>query len=275
MNLYGAPHLELEIRGEGRPVVLLHGLTAVGSQVVHGSRRLERSGHQTVSYDARSHGESDPPPPEIPAEDAYSYEALAADLHRVVEESVDSESTFYLAGSSMGAHTAVRYALDRPERVAGLVLIGPAYSGQPIPPAALEPWEQLSQGLRTGGSDGFVEAFSRTTQASGEWKDRLVTLARDRISLHEHPHALADAIRWVPRSRPFSELDDLQAVQIPALVLGSSDQADPGHPAAVAREWAAALPDSRLVLDEPDQTPTAWQGGRLCDLIADFTRETA
>ncbi len=35
-----------------------------------------------------------------------------------------------LAGHSMGAHTAVAYALRHPERIAGLVVIGPTYTAK-------------------------------------------------------------------------------------------------------------------------------------------------
>ena len=274
MSVYGEPELARETRGEGPSVVLLHGLTAVGSQVVHGSRRLERSGCRVITFDARAHGHSEAPPQEIPLEPAYSYAALSADLDRVVGATVPQSETFHLVGSSMGAHTAVRYALDRPERVAGLTLIGPAYTGESLSEGDLRPWDQLSEGLRAGGPEGFVQAFSETTQASGTWRERLVALAKERIAMHEHPDDLANALWWIPRSRPFGGLGDLEGLEVPCLVIGSSDDADPGHPAAVAESWAEAIPEARLHLDEPGSTPTAWQGGRLCDLIAEFMRET-
>ena len=43
--------------------MLCHGITATRRYVIHGSRALERAGHEVVSYDARGHGESDPAPP--------------------------------------------------------------------------------------------------------------------------------------------------------------------------------------------------------------------
>ena len=39
--------------------MLAHGLTATRRYVIHGSRLLERSGFDVVSYDARGHGESE------------------------------------------------------------------------------------------------------------------------------------------------------------------------------------------------------------------------
>src|SRR2546423_2128946 len=71
--------LDVHDAGEGTPVVLLHGLTATHRYVVMGSRALERSGHRVIAYDARGHGRSEPAEP-------YDYEALAADLERVMDE---------------------------------------------------------------------------------------------------------------------------------------------------------------------------------------------
>ena len=104
--------------GDGPAVVLLHGLTATRRYVVMGSNALERGGHRVIAYDARGHGESDPAQP-------YDYAALAADLLGVLDEHGIERAV--LAGASMGAHTALRFALEHPERVGGLVVITPAY----------------------------------------------------------------------------------------------------------------------------------------------------
>ena len=60
--------------------------------------------------------------------------------------------------------------------------------------------------------------------------------------LHRHLPALAQALREVPRSRPFTNLEDLSAIQVPALVVASHDTADPGHPRAVAEAYAESMP---------------------------------
>ena len=64
-----------------------------------------------------------------------------------------------LAGASMGAHTALAFALRRPERVAGLVVITPAFDGRPTSPERLARWDALAAGLRQGGVDGFVRGL--------------------------------------------------------------------------------------------------------------------
>src|SRR5918996_5186798 len=139
--------LDVHDAGEGTPVVLLHGLTATHRYVVMGSRALERSGHRVIAYDARGHGRSDPAEP-------YDYGALADDLERVLDERGIDRAV--LAGASMGAHTLLRFALEHPERAVALVVITPAYD--PVDhcdPASLARWEALSQGLRSGGVEGF------------------------------------------------------------------------------------------------------------------------
>jgi pimeloyl-ACP methyl ester carboxylesterase len=105
----------------GDPIVLLHGLTATRHYVVMGSRLLERSGHRVIAYDARGHGRSTPAPD--PA--AYGYERLARDLAAVLDALQIPRAA--LAGASMGAHTALRFALDHPERVAALGIVTPAF----------------------------------------------------------------------------------------------------------------------------------------------------
>src|SRR5690242_4621728 len=107
--------------GDGVPVVLLHGLTATRRYVVMGSRSLERSGHRVISYDARGHGRSSP----APERDAYAYDDLGHDLLGVLDDRGLERAV--LAGASMGAHTLLWAALQAPERVAGLVVITPAY----------------------------------------------------------------------------------------------------------------------------------------------------
>ena len=96
----------------------------------------------------------------------------------------------------------------------------------------------------------------------------MLRFTRERMLLHRHPQALARALREVPRSRPFESLEDSTALEVPALVVASHDEADPGHPYAVAEAYAAALPQARLISEEEGESPLAWQGGRLSREIA-------
>jgi len=246
--------------GEGRPVVLLHGLTATRRYVVMGSRALERSGHRVLAYDARGHGASDPAP--NPA--AYTYADLAADLRGLLDERGIGRAT--LAGASMGAHTLLRFALDHPDRVAGIVVITPAY--EPDGERDLERWDRLSDGLRRGGVEGFVAAYGEPP-VPPQWRETVLTILRQRLGRHEHPDAVADALRVVPRSRPFERLDEVGALDVPATVVADRDEADPEHPFAVGEAYAAAIPGARLLVEDPGESPLAWSGSRLSKIIAE------
>jgi 3-oxoadipate enol-lactonase len=258
-----------EVAGEGTPVVLCHGITASRRYVVHGSRALRRAGHAVVSYDARAHGESDPAPPGR----GYGYPELVDDLESVVAATVGG-GRFVLAGHSMGAHTAVAYALRHPQRLAGVVVIGPVYAGE-IPESALPFWDGLAEALAAGGVDGFVDYIDREQGIDPAWRDSVLRFTRERMLLHRHPDALAEALRQVPRSRPFGALAELEALELPALVVASRDEADPGHPREVAEAYAATLPRARLIGEEVGESPLAWQGGRLSRKIAAFCEEGA
>ncbi|MGH2976040.1 MAG: alpha/beta fold hydrolase [Solirubrobacterales bacterium] len=253
-----------EAAGEGTPIVLCHGITATRRAVVHGSRALERAGHRLIIYDARGHGASDPAPPGA----SYAYQELIGDLERVVEAEAGGDR-FLLGGHSMGAHTAVGYALRHPQRLAGLVVIGPSYEG-PLGPEALAHWDGLATALETGGIDAFVAHIDRHQPVDSAWRDSVLRFTRERMLRHQHPRAVVAALRQVPRSQPFGALKDLRGLQVPALVVASHDTADPGHPYATAVAYAEALPHSELISEAEGSSPLAWQGGRLSRAIAAF-----
>lgn len=261
------PGLQGEAMGEGPPVVLCHGITATRRYVLHGSKALPRAGYDVITYDARGHGESDP----APVGEGYGYPWLVEDLERVVASQV-GDGRFVLGGHSMGAHTAVAYAQSHPERLAGLVVIGPVYTGE-IKPESLEYWDQLAAALEGGGVDGFVAYIGDQQGIDPRWRDSVLRFTRERMLRQRHPEALVQALREVPRSRPFGSPAELESLDVPALIVASNDEADPGHPHAAAVAYAEAMPRARLVSEAEGESPLAWQGGKLSREIAAFCGE--
>ncbi len=109
--------------GAGATIVLLHagvcdrrGWREVGA-------RLAAAGRGVVAYDRRGFG--DVPPAGAPFR--HVDDALA------VLDAVSRDAPAWLVGSSMGGAVALDVALEAPERVAGLVLLAPAISGDPEP----------------------------------------------------------------------------------------------------------------------------------------------
>jgi pimeloyl-ACP methyl ester carboxylesterase len=255
----GAQRLALEDAGSGIAVVGLHGLTASRRYVLMGSRALERNGHHVVLVDARGHGSSAPP-----SDGDYSYGALAGDLAAVLDDLGLERAV--LVGASMGAHTAVRFALERPERVAALALITPAYDPQRFP-AGLARWDALSRGLRERCVEGFLEAYG-VERLPAAWREPITTVITQRLGTHRDLLAVADALAAVPRSRPFGSFAELAAITAPTLVVADRDEADPEHPRATAEAYAEAIPGAELAIEEEGRSPLAWQGGQLSRLVA-------
>lgn len=260
----GGGELAGEISGTGPTLVLLHGLTATRRYVLQGSRHLERHGHRIVAYDARGHGSSS----SAPDRTGYEYADLGADLERLLDDLELGRCV--LAGSSMGAATALAFALRSPERVDALVQITPASRGGPSADAReLETWDRLATGLREHGVDGFLAAYD--PPVDDRWRDAVMTATRQRLEAHRDLEAVADAIEVVPRSSAFQGgLEALRSLDLPVLVVASRDESDPGHPREVAEAYVETLPRAELAIEEEGDSPLAWQGARLSRTIAEF-----
>jgi pimeloyl-ACP methyl ester carboxylesterase len=254
----GSVILSGEAAGGGPPLVLLHGLSATRRNVVQGSKHLLRRGYRLIAYDARGHGISEPAP-------SYEYSDLVGDLDAVLAR-LDLDRAV-LVGSSMGATTAMAFALEHPDRVPALVQITPAYVGDAR--AGHEDWERMAAELERGDLD----AFARVAQPDGvpeRWREVAREAVRQRMERHEHPRAVARALREVPHSIAWRGLEPLESLDLPVLVVGSRDEADPMHPLAVAEEYARRLPRAELAVEGKGESPLAWQGARLSTAIGDF-----
>jgi pimeloyl-ACP methyl ester carboxylesterase len=276
-------------------IVLLHGLTATRRYVVMGSRLLERSGYRVIAYDARGHGRSTPavvPGGQPAGEAAYGYARLARDLETVLDARELGRAA--LAGASMGAHTILRFALDHPERVAAVGLVTPAFdpatnavapgdmgaaspdrTGAPLGGTVTTPEgdrDMLARALREGGVEGFIRAYDFSTVLPA-WRETVETVVRQRLSAHEHPAAVADAMEVVSRSRPFEDFAELAAITVPTVVVASRDEVDPGHPLALAERYAEVIPGATLTVEDggpPLRSPIAWQGGQLSKVLVEL-----
>jgi len=90
---------------------------------------------------------------------------------------------------------------------------------------------------------------------------------QQRLERHRDPAAVAAALRAIPRTRAFAEVEALAAISVPTLVVGSRDRVDPDHPLATAERYAGVIPDARLIIEGPSESPIAWRGGSLSAAI--------
>ena len=93
---------------------------------------------------------------------------------------------------------------------------------------------------------------------------------RQRMERHEHLDAVAQALREIPGSVAWKGLEPLASLEVPVLIVGSQDDADCLHPLGVAEEYDRKLPNAELVVEDKGESPLAWQGARLSNVIADF-----
>lgn len=248
---------------DGDPVVLLHGITMTRDYVLMGSTELEQNGYRVIAYDARGHGRSTAPADSS----AYGYDELLADLLAVLDRCEVERAV--LVGSSMGCHTAIRLALDHPERVAAITAITPAYDPLSHPNQEdLRDADRLAEAMRAEGADGYIAGLEEMGDPAVAMT--FLSLTRRRLGQHRDLSAVADALQANLRARPFASFDELAAITVPSLVVASRDELDPRHPYRLAQAYAAALPASELISEPEGRAPLAWNGRKLARRVLDL-----
>jgi esterase len=101
------------ILGEGRPLVVLHGLFGNSDNWQTHAKKLSEY-FQVILVDQRNHGHSD-------WSDDFSYDLLAEDLHELITEL--NLKHIMLLGHSMGGKTVMRYAQLYPEGIEKLIVV--------------------------------------------------------------------------------------------------------------------------------------------------------
>jgi pimeloyl-ACP methyl ester carboxylesterase len=226
--------------GEGRPVVLLHGLfsNAETNWIKFGhAAEIAARGFRVIMPDLRAHGKSEAPhepeayPPDVLAHDGFAL------IHHLGLGDYD------LGGYSLGARTSVRMAIlgARPRRlvVAGMGLRGLLDTGR-----RREHFREVLEGFGThkrGSPEWLAEAFLKTT--GGDPKAMLPLL-----------DSFVD-----------STCAELAGITAETLVLSGADDRDNGS----AEEVAQVLPKARYV-EVPGNHMSAVTKPQLGRAIADF-----
>ncbi|WP_437591225.1 alpha/beta fold hydrolase [Sorangium sp. So ce1000] len=207
-----------ETRGEGPPLVLLHGFTGASGDWAHVFDLAELGrGHTVITPDLRGHGRSTNPAGSL------TLRQCASDVFALLDHL--GVKAFRAIGLSFGAKCLLHLATQQPERVASMVLV----SATPYFP------EQARAIMRQVSDEGRSEE---------EWQEM-----RSR-------HALGDAqIRalWRQPRRFADSYDDMNFTPpylstITARTMIVSGDRDPLYPAEIALELHRAIPRSCLWL---------------------------
>jgi len=108
--------------GEGRPLIILHGLFGSSDNWMSVTKELAFK-YKVYVLDARNHGQS----PHVPI---HNYEAMAADLKEFISD--HKLENPILIGHSMGGKTIMRFAAEYPDIAEKLVVvdISPRFYGR-------------------------------------------------------------------------------------------------------------------------------------------------
>ncbi len=183
-------------QGQGRPLVLLHGLFGTLDNWQTLARRwATEAGLRIISVDLRNHGRS------FQSTD-HSYELMAQDVLALFDHLALADDTS-LMGHSMGGKVAMRFALSYPERLARLLVfdIAPRYSDmehhddiiaglRAVPLATLESRQQADDAMavhipQVGVRQFLLKNLYRCEDHSFAWRINVDVLAESMAAVGE------------------------------------------------------------------------------------------
>lgn len=111
--------LDIQMAGEGSPILLLHGFPET-KLAWHKIAPALAATHTVILPDLPGYGDSTAPPPETDFKN-YSKRSMANTLVEAMQQS--GFNHFALAGHDRGARVAYRMALDHPEKISRLAVL--------------------------------------------------------------------------------------------------------------------------------------------------------
>ncbi len=249
-------------RGQGAPLVLLHGFTGSGANWRDVSAAWEAQ-HTVIAVDLLGHGESSAP--DDPA--CYQMQQAAADLHIAIG-SFTAEPV-HLLGYSMGGRLALYYALRYPVRSLILESASPGLATEDERRARRESDERLADEIEREGIHAFVDRWERlplfATQA------RLPESVRARLRaqrLSNHPRGLANSLRGMGTGVQPSLWEWLPELNVPTLLIAGVEDA---KFAATAAQMRDRIPGAQLaMIAEAGHTTHLEQPDRFAEVVRRF-----
>ncbi|MBI5082288.1 MAG: alpha/beta hydrolase [Chloroflexi bacterium] len=229
-----------ETFGVGEPLIFAHGLT--GNR--HAIRRQFESladRYRLVIFDQRGHCDSSP----VIDPALYAPARMADDMRAVLDHLKIDRAI--VGGESMGAATALIFALKYPQRVEKLLLTAPAF-GDSFNPNR-QGLQEMGDNVRRLGIEGFLIFNAAERQRLGlKWPADVAEIVANLLRSHDAA-SLATALRAVADWHLFTDLSDVAKLKCPVCILAWEN--DPLHPFDLARRLAATLPTAQLKMLPP------------------------
>jgi pimeloyl-ACP methyl ester carboxylesterase len=236
-------HIE-DSGGSGRPVVLIHGWPLTAQAWEPQVSALRAAGYRVVAYDRRGFGRSDKP------ETGYTYDALADDLQRVLDQCGLQDVT--LVGFSMGGGEVARHIGWRGEARLRSAVFAAAVppclmksDDNPEGPLTPERAQQKRHALEQDRSAYFDRFSTDFFSANGVLQ---VTEAQRAAAIAQCQQSAQHAALSCMDSFGSTDFrDDLSKVTVPTLVIhGDADAIVPFE--GSGQRTHRAVPGSRLVM---------------------------
>ena len=265
-----------EVYGSGEPTfLLLPTWSIIHSRQWKGQIPFLAREHRVVTFDGRGNGRSDRPT----VSEAYDEREFALDALAVLDATATDRAV--IVGYSLGAPRGLILAAEQPERVAGAVFIGPAYSGggEPLPERVMpwedeldtdEGWAKYNRHYWLRDYRGFLEFFFgkifREPHSTKQIEDcvgwGLETTAETLIAAHHGA-----------KPEPEEAQALAQRVRCPVLVLHGADDAIASH--TRGRALAEHTGGDLVLLEGSGHAPHARDPVFFNLLLRDFARRLA
>ena len=210
--------LYYELHGEGIPLVMIMGLgRSSGSWGSEFIGKLSKF-HRVIIYDNRGTGRSDKPDIE------YSMGMMADDIAGLMD--VINVPRAHVLGISMGGMIAQELALNRPEKVLGLILCSTSCGG----PDRAQKRAELSAQLLTLMNP--PPGLSREEALKHQWgmmytqryvQENMEALMKDAAKPSEYPTPPFVWRRQAQAGLNFYTYDRLPSIRVPTMVLGGEE----------------------------------------------------
>jgi pimeloyl-ACP methyl ester carboxylesterase len=169
---------------------------------------------QVIAPDVRGFGRSVSPEPQ-----SHTWEQYVADVLALLDHLRLPTAT--IGGQSFGAGIAVATALRAPARVGALVIAQPAYAGAKVGHTESQKhvWVQGRALVKESAADGLLAAMlrSQADDAGRAWVLGAVAQQQDESSF------LAAHRGEMQTAQPFSDVEDLQSIDVPVLLIPGDD----------------------------------------------------
>jgi 2-succinyl-6-hydroxy-2,4-cyclohexadiene-1-carboxylate synthase len=256
-------NVETSGRGDGPPLLLLHGFT-------RDARAWEPllpcfEDYRTIRADLIGHGKSDAPQDVTRYSMDHAVEDLTALLHHL-----DIERTALL-GYSLGGRVALHFAVEAPQLLWALVIesASPGIEDASARAARVESDAQLATSIETDGVEAFADRWQAIPLFASQSQLPADVLAEQRRQrLDNSPTGLANSLRGMGAGAQRWLLPELPQISVPTLFLaGALDE----RYAAMAPVMAATVPNAEHhVIDGAGHTVHLERPEPYATLVGDF-----